>query len=181
MEQIKQDVLIKACINGDRSAQYALYKQYSKAMYNISYRITNNSDDAEDVLQEAFLSAFKNLRSFKGESSFGAWLKKIVVNSSINHVKKNRILYTQLNGHDVEHETDIKDNELILEIDRIKEAVQQLPDGFRTVLSLYLFEGYDHREIAEILDISESTSKSQYNRAKKRLKEILKERVYVNG
>ena len=75
----------------------------------------------------------------------------------------------------------IDDNELILEIDRIKEALQQLPDGFRTVLSLYLFEGYDHREIAEILEISESTSKSQYNRAKKRLKEILKERVYVNG
>jgi len=86
-----------------------------------------------------------------------------------------------LNGHDVEHETKIDDNELILEIDRIKEALQQLPDGFRTVLSLYLFEGYDHREIAEILEISESTSKSQYNRAKKRLKEILKERVYVNG
>jgi RNA polymerase sigma-70 factor (ECF subfamily) len=181
LEQIKQDVLIKACINGDRSAQYALYKQYSKAMYNICYRITNNPDDAEDVLQEAFLSAFKNLRSFKGESSFGAWLKKIVVNSSINHVKKNRILYTQLNGHDIEPETEINDNELILEIDRIKEALQQLPDGFRTVLSLYLFEGYDHREIAAILDISESTSKSQYNRAKKRLKEILKERVYVNG
>jgi RNA polymerase sigma-70 factor (ECF subfamily) len=150
-------------------------------MYNICYRITNNPDDAEDVLQEAFLSAFRNLQSFKGESSFGAWLKRIVVNSSINHVKKSRILYTQLNGHDVEHESEINDNELILEIDRIKEALQQLPDGFRTVLSLYLFEGYDHREIAEILNISESTSKSQYNRAKKRLKEILKERVYVNG
>ena len=123
MEQIKQDVLIKACINGDRSAQYALYKQYSNAMYNICYRITNNPDDAEDVLQEAFLSAFKNLRSFKGESSFGAWLKKIVVNSSINHVKKNRILYTQLSGYDVEHEAEVKDDELILEIDRIKEAL----------------------------------------------------------
>ena len=181
MEQVKQDVLIKACIHGDQSAQYALYKQYSKAMYNICYRITNDPGDAEDVLQEAFLSAFKNLRSFKGESSFGAWLKKIVVNSSINHVKKNKILYTQLNGQDVEHESEIHDNEIILEIDRIKEALQQLPDGFRTVLSLYLFEGYDHREIAGILNISESTSKSQYNRAKRRLKEILKERIYVSG
>jgi len=181
LEQVKQDVLIKACINGDRSAQYALYKQYSKAMYNICYRITNDPDDADDVLQEAYISAFKNLRSFKGESSFGAWLKKIVVNSSINHVKKNKILYTQLDGHDVEHESDINDYDIILEIDRIKESLQQLPDGFRTVLSLYLFEGYDHREIAEILQISESTSKSQYNRAKKRLKEILKERIYVNG
>ena len=181
MEQVKLDVLIKACIIGDRSAQYALYKPYSKAMYNICFRITNDQDDAKDVLQEAFLSAFNNLGSFKGESSFGAWLKRIVVNSSINHVKKNKIMYSQLDGHDIEQETTMQDHEIVLEIDRIKEALQQLPDGFRTVLSLYLFEGYDHREIAEILDISESTSKSQYNRAKKRLKEILKERVYVNG
>lgn len=181
MEQTKQDILIKACINGDRSAQYALYKQYSRAMYNICYRITNDPDDAEDVLQEAFLSAFRNLQSFKGESSFGAWLKKIVVNSSINHVKKSRIIFIPLEGHDSGHEREVDDNEIILEIDRIKEALQQLPDGFRTVLSLYLFEGYDHREIAAILGISESTSKSQYNRAKKRLKEILKERIYING
>jgi len=151
-------------------------------MYNICYRITNDPDDAEDVLQEAFLSAFRNLRSFKGESSFGAWLKRIVVNSSINHVKKNKVIFTQLDGHDAEHESmGILDNEIILEIDRIKDALQQLPDGFRTVLSLYLFEGYDHREIASILGITESTSKSQYNRAKKRLKEILKERIYING
>lgn len=181
MEQTKQDILIKACINGDRSAQYALYKQYSRAMYNICYRITNDPDDAEDVLQEAFLSAFRNLQSFKGESSFGAWLKKIVVNSSINHVKKSRIIFIPLEGRDAGHEREVDDNEIILEIDRIKEALQQLPDGFRTVLSLYLFEGYDHREIAAILGISESTSKSQYNRAKKRLKEILKERIYING
>ena len=150
-------------------------------MYNICYRITNDPDDAKDVLQEAFLSAFKNLSAFKGESSFGAWLKRIVVNSSINHVKKNKIMYTSLEGHEVEQEAQIQDHEIILEIDRIREALQHLPDGFRTVLSLYLFEGYDHREIAEILDITESTSKSQYNRAKKRLKEILKERVYANG
>jgi RNA polymerase sigma-70 factor (ECF subfamily) len=150
-------------------------------MYNICYRITNDPDDAEDVLQEAFLSAFRNLGSFKGESSFGAWLKKIVVNSSINHIKKNRIMYTRLDEFEAENDPGINDNEIFLEIDRVKEAVQQLPDGFRTVLSLYLFEGYDHREIASILDISESTSKSQYNRAKKRLKEILKERIYING
>jgi RNA polymerase sigma-70 factor (ECF subfamily) len=150
-------------------------------MYNICYRITNDPDDAKDVLQEAFLSAFKNLGSFKGESSFGAWLKRIVVNSSINHIKKNKILYTQLEGHDVETPSEFKDSDIILEISRVKDAVQQLPDGFRTVLSLYIFEGYDHREIADILNISESTSKSQYNRAKKRLKEILKERIYIDG
>lgn len=178
---VKQDVLIKACINGDRSAQYALYKLYSKAMYNICYRITNDPDDAEDVLQESFLSAFRNLHTFKGESSFGAWLKRIVVNSSINHVKKNKLMYVQFEGHEAESEADMKDEDIVLEINRVKEAVQQLPDGFRAVLSLYLFEGFDHREIASILDITESTSKSQYNRAKKRLKEILKERIYIDG
>lgn len=173
--------MITACIQGERSAQYALYKQYSKAMYNICYRITNDPEDAQDVLQEAFLSAFKKLQSFKGESSFGAWLKRIVVNASINHVKKKRILYMPIEGHEAEIGTDIQDEDLILEIDRVKDAIQNLPDGFRTVLSLYLFEGYDHREIASILGITESTSKSQYNRAKKRLKEILRERIYING
>lgn len=150
-------------------------------MYNICYRITNDRDEAEDVLQEAFLSAFKNLNSFKGQSSFGAWLKRIVVNAAINNIRKNRLIFTQLENHEVEQPLEMNDNEIILEIDRIKEALQQLPDGFRTVLSLYLFEGYDHREIATILGVSESTSKSQYNRAKKRLKEILRERIYTNG
>lgn len=150
-------------------------------MYNICYRITNDRDEAEDVLQEAFLSAFRNLNSFKGQSSFGAWLKRIVVNAAINNIRKNRLIFTQLENHEVEQPLEMNDNEIILEIDRIKEALQQLPDGFRTVLSLYLFEGYDHREIATILGVSESTSKSQYNRAKKRLKEILRERIYTNG
>lgn len=151
-------------------------------MYNISYRITNDADDAADVLQEAFLSAYRNMSSFKGEASIGAWLKKIVVNASINHIKKHRILYEPIEYHEAEEEeASMKDEDIILELDRVKEAIQQLPDGFRTVFSLYLLEGYDHGEVAEILGITESTSKSQYNRAKKRLKEILKERIYING
>lgn len=181
MELDSQNKLIKACIDGDRSAQYALYKKYSTAMYNICYRITNDPDDAEDVLQEAFINAFKYLQSFKGESSFGAWLKRIVVNASINHVKKQKMLYTPIEDHDIEQESDLPDEALILEIGRVRESIQKLPDGYRTVLSLYLMEGYDHREISQILNISESTSKSQYNRAKKRLKEILTEKVYENG
>ena len=150
-------------------------------MYNISYRITNDPDDAADVLQEAFLSAYKYMHSFKGESSLGAWLKRIVVNASINHIKKQRIMYEQIENQDAGEDETSRDEDIVLELDRVRSAIQQLPDGFRTVFSLYLLEGYDHREIAEILGISESTSKSQYNRAKKRLKEILKERVYVNG
>lgn len=181
MELKKQEKLIKACINGERSAHYALYKQYCKAMYNISYRITNDPDDAEDVLQEAFISVFKNLRSFKGESSIGAWIKRIVVNASINHVKKQKMIYGSVDENLEEEPGNNDHEELELEITRVKEAIRQLPDGFRTVLTLYLIEGYDHREIADILNISESTSKSQYNRAKKRLKEILREKVYING
>jgi RNA polymerase sigma-70 factor (ECF subfamily) len=174
-------MLIKGCIEGDRSAQYAFYKKYSKAMYNISYRITNDPDDAADVLQEAFLSAYKYMHSFKGESSLGAWLKRIVVNASINHIKKQRIIYEPIENLDAGEEETIRDEDIVLELERVRSAIQQLPDGFRMVFSLYLLEGYDHREIAGILGISESTSKSQYNRAKKKLKEILKERVYVNG
>lgn len=151
-------------------------------MYNISYRITNDPDDAADVLQEAFLSAYKHMQSFKGESSIGAWLKRIVVNASINHIKKQRIMYEPIENQVVEEEdTSMKDEDIVLNLDRVKEAIRQLPDGFRTVFSLYLLEGYDHREIADILGITESTSKSQYNRAKKRLKEILKERIYIHG
>lgn len=174
--------MVKGCIEGDRSAQYAFYKKYSRAMYNISYRITNDPDDAADVLQEAFLSAYKHMQSFKGESSIGAWLKRIVVNASINHIKKQRIMYEPIENQVVEEEdTSMKDEDIVLNLDRVKEAIRQLPDGFRTVFSLYLLEGYDHREIADILGITESTSKSQYNRAKKRLKEILKERIYIHG
>lgn len=181
MELKEQNELIKGCIEGSRSAQYAFYKKYSKAMYNISYRITNDPDDAEDVLQEAFLSAYNHMHSFKGDASIGAWLKRIVINASINHLRKNRMLQVPLEQFEIEEENTMKDEDIILELERVKEAIQALPVGFRTVFSLYLLEGYDHREIAEILGVSESTSKSQYNRAKKRLKEILKERVYING
>ncbi len=181
MELNEQHELIKGCIEGDRSAQYAFYKKYVRAMYNISYRITNDQDDAEDVLQEAFLSAYKNMHTFKGESSIGAWLKRIVVNASINQIKKRKMIFEPLDQHETEEESIVRDEDIVLELGRVKEAIQQLPDGFRTVFSLYLLEGYDHREIANILGITESTSKSQYNRAKKRLKDILKERIYING
>jgi RNA polymerase sigma factor (sigma-70 family) len=171
--------LIDGCIRGEKSAQFQLYKQYSKAMFNICYRITNNHSDAEDALQEAFINAFKYINEFEGRSSIGAWLKKIVVNQALNFMHKKKLEFTTLN--DQHHLIEVDETEeynYVLEIGRIRNAVQQLPDGYRIVFSLYLLEGYDHGEIAEILKISESTSKSQYNRAKKKLKEILKEEVY---
>jgi RNA polymerase sigma-70 factor (ECF subfamily) len=144
-------------------------------MYNIGYRIVNNEAEAEDVLQEAFISAFRNLRHYRGDSTFGAWLKRIVVNKAINQVKKRK-----LERFPEDERWDVKEEEPIDEsggfrfsVANINSAMKMLPDGYRMVLSLYLLEGYDHGEIAGILGITESTSKSQFNRSKKKLKEIL--------
>jgi RNA polymerase sigma-70 factor (ECF subfamily) len=148
-------------------------------MFNICFRIIGSQDMAEDVLQEAFVSAFQNLKSYQGKASFGAWLKRIVVNRAISHLRKNQLEVVMMDESiDVEDDSSVDENELVLKVESIRSAIQKLPNGFRVVFSLYLLEGYDHKEIAEILQISESTSKSQYNRAKKKLKEILKEEIY---
>ncbi len=166
--------VIEACKKGDRKAQYELYKLYSKAMYNICFRICNSSAEAEDVLQEAFVEVFKKLHTFKGESTFGAWLKRVVVNRAINQIKKRKLELVSVEKYDFKEETENNEEDIKLQVEQVNKAIQLLPDGFRTVLTLYLIEGYDHKEIGEILNITESTSKSQFNRAKKRLLEIIK-------
>jgi len=165
---------------GDRQAQYQLYKLYSKAMYNVSLRVTQNE---QEVLQESFLSAFKNIHSYKGTAAFGSWLKRITLNNAINLVKKRRLNFESVEDYgayderfDYE-ETDDRD----FDVSQVKKAIELLPDGYRLVLTLYLIEGYDHKEIAEILNITESTSKSQFNRSKKKLREILKEEFQHAG
>jgi RNA polymerase sigma factor (sigma-70 family) len=143
-------------------------------MYNVSFRIVGREDEAEDVLQESFISAFRNLQSYRGESSFGSWLKKIVVNKAINVLQKKRM--EPLPDHE---DWDMAEPDAPVEygagltVEAVKKAIQQLPDGYRSVLSLYLLEGYEHQEIAEIMGITESTSKSQLNRAKNKLREVL--------
>ncbi|MGC4023048.1 MAG: RNA polymerase sigma factor [Cyclobacteriaceae bacterium] len=173
--QHKVDELVARCREGDSSAFHQLYKLYSRAMYNIGYRIVNNADEAKDVLQDSFISAFGNLESYRGDAAFGAWLKRIVVNKAINLVRRRRFeRMPETEGFDVKEEIVADEFEgYPFEVDKVKKAIEQLPDGYRVVLSLYLLEGYDHGEIGEILGISESTSKSQYNRSKKKLKEIL--------
>ncbi len=174
-------VIIDRCLAGDRLAQYELYKLYCKSMYNASYRVLNNSEDAEDVLQEAFVSAFKNLPRYEGTSTFGAWLKRIVINKSLNLLKKRQpdiIIGEDL--PDVVDSDSLESNNIdMLSVDRVKRAIDLLPDGYRVVFSLYLLEGYDHGEIATILGITESTSKSQFNRSKKKLREILEKEVSI--
>ncbi|MBT1688527.1 RNA polymerase sigma factor [Fulvivirgaceae bacterium PWU37] len=165
--------LIARCRVGDRDAHYQLYKLYAKAMYNVGYRIIGDRDEADDVLQEAFISAFRSLDHYRGESTFGAWLKRIVVNKAINALHKRR--YEAMPDDDRWDVPEEAAEEYAdpLTVERVKTAIHQLPDGYRSVLSLYLLEGYDHQEIAEIMNISESTSKSQLNRAKSKLKELL--------
>ncbi len=145
-------------------------------MYNICIRIIPNKQDAEDILQDAFIAAFRNLEGFKGESSFGAWLKRIVINHSLNFIKKQKPGFVQ-----VDESFEIPDNNEIEEATNpadVHHAIKELPEGARVILSLHLLEDYKHREIAEMLNISESTSKSQYLRAKSLLREKLKNTVY---
>ena len=173
-EDIHRDV-IESCMKGDVRAQYQLYSLYSKAMYNICLRMTNVQEEAEDMLQESFSYAFSKLGSFRFESSFGAWLKRIVVNTCINHLKKRRVdlVYTETHNDPAPDDETVDYAEIQFKVDSIMKAMEQLPQGYRVVFSLYLLEGYDHSEIAEILGITESTSKSQFLRAKKKMKEIL--------
>lgn len=169
--------LIERALRNDRSAQFELYKKYNRAMYNTALRITNNTALAEDVLQESFLAAFQSLVFYRGEASFGSWLKRIVVNKALTLSRKE----SKLELTDDENELDsmeVHAEEREYSVEDVKRAMKQLPDGFRTVLSLYLFEGYDHQEISEILDISESTSKTQYKRAKEKLRLIIKDLRY---
>ncbi|MFN8239851.1 MAG: RNA polymerase sigma factor [Bacteroidales bacterium] len=169
------DPLIEECRQGNSLAQFRLYNQYSKAMLNLAFRLTGNREDAEDILQESFVECFRNLDSFREESTFGAWLKKIVINRGINHVKKKKpdIQIMDTIPDKIEDEDD---NEAVHDINEINRNIQLLPDGYRIVLTLYLLEGYDHSEIAQITGLTESTSKSQYSRAKEKLRSMLKRR-----
>lgn len=138
----------------------------------------NNREEAEDMLQEAFSEAFLNLGSFRYESSFGAWLKRIVVNKCINEIKKRKtalVLAEDIAKYDKmdDHEP-VDDSQIKYEVQKVMKAVEMLPDGYRVIFSLYMLEGYDHTEISEIMNISESTSKSQFLRAKNKIKEIIK-------
>jgi RNA polymerase sigma factor (sigma-70 family) len=168
------DELIVRCKSGDQHAHFEIYKLYSKAMYNAAWRITGNEDDAQDVLQEAFTSAFGNLEYYRGDASFGSWLKRIVINKALNALHKKKFEpIPEDDRWDVAEEEAPGEYADALTVERVRQGIQELPDGYRAVLSMYLLEGYDHQEIGEILNISESTSKSQLNRAKSKLREWL--------
>ncbi|MBN2273413.1 MAG: RNA polymerase sigma factor [Bacteroidales bacterium] len=173
--------LINKCRKGDRKAQFELYRLYYKAMYNTSLRIVAHPAEAEDIMQEAFLSAFAKINTYKGDVSFGAWLKKIVINKSIDALRQRKMRFDELSetkSIEIQEESigfpDDDNQSPELMIKRIKNAIQELPHGYQVVITLALIEGYDHEEIAKILAINESTSRSQLTRARKKLIEIIK-------
>ncbi|MFN0214214.1 MAG: RNA polymerase sigma factor [Saprospiraceae bacterium] len=165
--------LIERCREGRRDAQFELYGLYSRAMYNTALRMVRHPHDAEDLLQSVFVEVFTKLESFRYESSIGAWIKRITINKCINFLKSRKLALTELTANHDRAEQVEQAHESNLSVEKINRAIGQLPDGYRVVFSLYAVEGYDHEEIGQILGVTEATSKSQYSRAKAKLREML--------
>ena len=177
---LSEEEIIAGCKLGKRKAQHELYNRYSGSMFGVALRYSKNKSEAEDVLQEAFIRIFKYIKSFEGrnQGSLSAWIKTIVINTTLSYNRNNKkhhytedVDEVQVGENPVfdissDSDTDERKN-------KIMKAMQQLPHGYRTVFNLYSLEGYTHKEIAEILDISENTSKSQLSKARKYLRNLL--------
>jgi RNA polymerase sigma-70 factor (ECF subfamily) len=172
--------ILDRCKNGEPKAQFILYKQYSKAMYNIAVRFLNNQMDAEDVLQESFVTAFEKLNELTNNDAFGSWLKRIVINNCITQLRKRKTEFEDVEDYGPELITSDDDADLSIDPAIVHSAIKELPAGGRTILALHALEGYKHREIADMLGISESTSKTQYKRALGILLRNLKQKIYVS-
>ena len=169
--------IIEQCKQNNRKAQLQLYNQYCDGMYIVAYRFLKDANDAEDVVQEAFIKAFTKLHQYKAEVTFGAWLKRIVVNKSIDFLKSKKQHLVELDAVSLKVvDTPIEDKWLVddaITLDDVKQAINKLPDKYQYVVMLYLIEGYDHQEISEILNISEVASRTQLSRGKVKLQELL--------
>lgn len=169
--------IIEKCRQNNRVAQLQLYKQYCDGMYVVAMRFMKNSMEAEDIVQEAFIKAFSRLDQFKAEVTFGAWLKRIVINKCIDCLKSKKQHLQELDEVHLKVVDSNYENEWLVEdtitLDEVKDAIQRLPDKYQYVVMLYLVEGYDHQEISEILNITEVTSRTQLSRGKSKLKELL--------
>jgi RNA polymerase sigma factor (sigma-70 family) len=169
--------LIQGCIEGNRQMQKLLYKNYSSKMYGVCLRYSGNIDDANDLLQEGFIKVFKNLDKFRGDGSFEGWIRRIFVNTSIEHFRRKVKLY---NITEIQENTVEETNLNILDTLAVKDIiilVNELSPGYKTVFNMHVIEGYSHKEIADILGITEGTSKSQLARAKGVLKKSLEKKT----
>lgn len=171
--------LIDQCRDNDRRAQMKLYDSYCKAMFNTAYNFVKDDAIAQDVMQEAFIKAFKKIETFTGEATFGAWLKRIVINQSLDWLKKQKVTTVELQDN-VEYLPDDGPWEIEneIKISAIYKCIEALPLKCKNVVKLILLEGYDHQEVSQILEISEVASRSQLSRGKSKLKELLIEGNY---
>ncbi len=168
-----EDLLISGCLQNHPSAQKELYNRYSPKMLSVCYRFAQNREDAEDMLQEGFIKVFTQMHTFQNRGAFEGWIRKIIVHTCINILKKNK-KFNESVELDQAMQAKIRDNvPAIMQAKQVIECIRILPLGYRTVLNLYAIEGYTHREISEMLEIEESTSRSQYTRAKVMLEQIL--------
>ena len=169
-----EEAILKGCLQNDPTAQRELYNRYSPKMLSVCYRFAHNREDAEDMLQEGFIKIFSQMHTFGNRGAFEGWIRRIIVHTCINILKKNKKFNESV---DIIHATGAMVREesvpSIVQAKQIVECIRMLPIGYRTVLNLYALEGYSHREIGMMLDIEESTSRSQYTRAKAMLEEIL--------
>jgi len=169
--------IIEQCKQNNRTAQLKLYNQYCDGMFTVAMRFVKDSMEAEDIVQEAFIKAFAKLNQYKAEVTFGAWLKRIVVNKSIDCLKSKKQHLEELDEVHLKVVDVSYENEWLVDdtmsLDEVKDAINKLPDKYRYVVMLYLVEGYDHQEISEILNITEIASRTQLSRGKSKLKELL--------
>ncbi len=182
MSQTKflQSRLIAECKQNNQKAQLQLYDMYCKAMYNTAYNFVKNEAIAEDMAQEGFIKAFQKIDSFNEEVSFGAWLKRIVINQCLDWLKKRKLRLVSIDSEKIQiADEDDWNVEETITINQIHTAIEQLPDKYKIVVKLFLLEGYDHQEIAQILTITEVSSRSQVFRGKNKLKELLKQYNYA--
>ena len=169
-----EELLLAGCLKNNAAAQEALYSRFSPRMLGVCYRFAKNREDAEDMLQEGFIKVFTQMHQYRNEGALEGWIRRIVVHTCINNLKKNKKFSESL---DIIHANSVYVNEemipSIMQAKQVVECIRMLPLGYRTVLNLYAIEGFPHKDIAAMLDIEESTSRSQYTRAKAMLEEIL--------
>lgn len=183
---LEDDSILEGCIAGSRSAQSALYRKYSPVMMAVCLRYAQNRDEAEDILQEAFLKIFQNIRSFRKEGSFEGWMKRIMINHALNYFRKNRRL-PFIEDLETINETEVMESDDQISVhapvsaDTIIALIQMLPPGYRLVFNMYVFEEYSHKEISEALSISENTSKTQLLKARRMLRKKLYEKNLVKN
>ena len=173
---------VEQCKANNRKAQLKLYKKYCDGMFCVAMRFLKNADDAEDITQEAFIKAFQKIEQFKGEVTFGAWLKRIVINKSIDFLKtKQQKLVSLEEGYMHVDEDESWTIEEGISLEEVKQAIDTLPEKYKYVVMMFLMEGFDHKEISQVLEISESACRTRLSRGKGFLKELLKNKRYVSG